>query len=154
MNIGHAAAASGVSAKMIRYYESIGLISNVSRTGAGYRVYSESDVHTLRFIRRARDLGFSVEQMTDLLALWSDRSRASADVKRIALQHVAELERKMRELRDMSKTLRHLAEHCQGDDRPHCPIIEVLSSGHEGPTRPAMRSGHGIAGSTRHRLTL
>jgi MerR family copper efflux transcriptional regulator len=136
MNIGEAAAASGVSAKMIRYYESIGLTSNVSRTGAGYRVYSEDDVHTLRFIRRARDLGFSVEQMTDLLALWSDRSRASADVKQIALEHIAELERKMRELRDMSKTLRHLAEHCQGDDRPHCPIIEDLSRGHEaGPVK-------------------
>jgi MerR family copper efflux transcriptional regulator len=137
MNIGEAAAASGVSAKMIRYYESIGLISNVARTEAGYRVYSEDDVHTLRFIRRARDLGFSVEQMSNLLALWSDRSRASADVKRIALEHVAELERKMRELRDMSKTLRHLAEHCQGDDRPHCPIIEELSNGHEaGPLGP------------------
>ena len=137
MNIGDAAAASGVSAKMIRYYESIGLMSNVARTEAGYRVYSEDDVHTLRFIRRARDLGFSVEQMSDLLALWRDRSRASADVKRIALKHVAELERKMRELRDMSKTLRHLAEHCHGDDRPHCPIIEDLSGGHQaGPVRP------------------
>ncbi len=129
MNIGEAAAASGVSAKMIRYYESIGLIANVARTDAGYRVYSDSDVHTLRFIRRARNLGFSVDQMTDLLALWSDRSRASADVKRIAMEHVAELERKMRELRDMSKTLRHLAEHCHGDDRPQCPIIESLSNG-------------------------
>ncbi|MGT2467855.1 Cu(I)-responsive transcriptional regulator (plasmid) [Mesorhizobium atlanticum] len=129
MNIGEAAAASGVSAKMIRYYESIGLIANVSRTEAGYRVYSDNDVYTLRFIRRARDLGFSVDQMTDLLALWSDRSRASADVKRIAMEHVAELEQKMKELRDMSKTLRHLAEHCHGDDRPQCPIIENLSNG-------------------------
>ncbi|MGL4290914.1 MAG: Cu(I)-responsive transcriptional regulator [Phreatobacter sp.] len=138
MNIGEAAAASGVSAKMIRYYESIGLVSNVSRTESGYRVYSDSDVHTLRFIRRARDLGFSVKQMTHLLALWSDRSRASAEVKQIALGHVAELERKMRELRDMSKTLRHLADHCQGDARPHCPIIEELSSGHDAaPPKPA-----------------
>lgn len=134
MNIGEAASASGVSAKMIRYYESIGLIANVARTEAGYRVYSYNDVHTLRFIRRARDLGFSVDQMTDLLALWSDRSRASADVKRIAMEHVAELEQKMRELRDMSKTLRHLAEHCHGDDRPHCPIIENLSNGFEAGT--------------------
>lgn len=148
MNIGEAAGASGVSAKMIRYYESIGLISNVSRTESGYRVYSEDDVHTLRFIRRSRDLGFSVEQMSDLLALWSDRSRASADVKRIAMEHVAELERKMRELRDMTKTLRHLAEHCQGNDRPHCPIIEDLSSGHEAVLKPRQtkrridRTGH------------
>ncbi|MBN8943394.1 MAG: Cu(I)-responsive transcriptional regulator [Rhizobiales bacterium] len=140
MNIGEAAAASGVSAKMIRYYESIGLVSTVSRTDSGYRVYSDSDVHTLRFIRRARDLGFSVKQMTHLLALWSDRSRASAEVKQIALGHVAELEQKMRELRDMAKTLRHLAEHCQGDDRPHCPIIEELSKGHDpGPPRSSKR---------------
>lgn len=129
MNIGEAATASGVSAKMIRYYESIGLIPNVTRTSAGYRVYSDSEVHTLGFIRRARNLGFSVEQMTELLALWRDRTRASADVKLIAMGHVAELERKMRELRDMSKTLRHLAEHCHGDGRPDCPIIESLSSG-------------------------
>lgn len=140
MNIGEAAAASGVSAKMIRYYESIGLISNVARTDAGYRIYSEDDVQMLGFVRRARDLGFSVGQMTALLALWSDRSRASADVKRIAMEHVAELDRKMRELRDMSKTLRHLAEHCQGDHRPHCPIIDSLSSGHEaGPVRGTKR---------------
>lgn len=130
MNIGEAAAASAVSAKMIRYYESIGLISIAARTAAGYRVYSKSDVHTLRFIRRARDLGFSVDQMTDLLALWSDRSRASADVKRIAMEHVAGLERKMRELRDMTKTLRHLVDNCRGNERPHCPIIEDLSNGH------------------------
>lgn len=142
MNIGEAAAASAVSAKMIRYYESIGLIPSVVRTDAGYRVYSESDVHTLRFIRRARDLGFSVDQMTDLLALWSDRSRASADVKRIAMEHVAELERKMRELRDMSKTLSHLAQHCHGDDRPQCPIIENLSDGFQTGT---------IKSSKRHR---
>jgi Cu(I)-responsive transcriptional regulator len=137
MNIGEAAAASGVSAKMIRYYESIGLIANVSRSASGYRVYSSDDVHTLRFVRRSRDLGFSVEQMGELLALWSDRSRASADVKQIALDHVAELERKMRELRDMANTLRHLAENCHGDGRPHCPIIEDLSRGHEpSPPKP------------------
>ena len=131
MNIGEAATGSGVSAKMIRYYESIGLIANVSRTDAGYRIYSNDDVHTLRFIRRSRDLGFSVEQMGILLALWSDRSRASADVKQIALDHIAELERKMHELRDMTRTLRHLVDHCQGNGRPHCPIIEDLSKGHE-----------------------
>lgn len=139
MNIGEASAASGVSAKMIRYYESVGLISNALRTSAGYRVYCDDDVHTLRFIRRSRDLGFSVEQMGDLLKLWSDRSRASGDVKRIALEHIAELERKMRELRDMTKTLRHLADHCHGDGRPHCPIIEDLSNGHDAaPVRPKL----------------
>ncbi len=123
MNIGQAAAASGVSAKMIRYYESIGLISPAARTGSGYRVYSDADVHTLRFIRRARDLGFSVDQMTELLALWRDRDRASAEVKKIALNHVAELERKMQELQGMADTLRHLARHCLGDHRPECPIL-------------------------------
>ncbi len=127
MNIGEAAARSGVSAKMIRYYESIGLISAVIRTEAGYRVYSEADVHTLRFISRARDLGFSVEQMTNLLALWQDRTRASSEVKRIALEHVSELERKARELAGMSETLRHLAVNCRGDHRPDCPIISELS---------------------------
>lgn len=129
MNIGQAAATSGVSAKMIRYYESIGLITAAIRTEAGYRVYSDADVHTLRFIRKARDLGFSVEQMTNLLALWQDRSRASAEVKRIALEHLAELERKMRELAEMSDTLRHLAKNCHGDNRPECPIIAELSQG-------------------------
>lgn len=137
MNIGQAAAASGVSAKMIRYYESIGLINFAARTDAGYRVYSEADVHTLRFIRRARDLGFSVEQMTNLLALWQDRSRASAEVKRIAMQHVGELERKMRELAEMSDTLRHLARNCHGDHRPDCPIINELSRGAVGEPKPA-----------------
>ena len=139
MNIGQAAAASGVSAKMIRYYESIGLIDAVTRTEAGYRVYSDADVHTLRFIRRARDLGFSVEQMMNLLALWRDRTRASAEVKRIALQHVGELERKMRELAEMAETLRHLAKTCHGDHRPDCPILEDLAHAGEGETAPAGR---------------
>jgi Cu(I)-responsive transcriptional regulator len=129
MNIGQAAAASGISAKMIRYYESIGLTAAPSRTGSGYRVYSDSEVHTLRFIRRARDLGFSIEQMRELLALWRDRSRASGDVKRIAMEHVAELERKARALQQMADTLHHLADHCHGDDRPDCPIIEELGAG-------------------------
>jgi len=129
MNIGKAAKASGISAKMIRYYESIGLIESAVRTEAGYRVYSDSDIHRLRFIRRGRDLGFSVEQIIELLALWGDRSRASADVKQIAMTHVAELEHRMRELKQMTDTLRHLADHCRGDERPHCPIIDNLSSG-------------------------
>jgi Cu(I)-responsive transcriptional regulator len=127
MNIGEAASKSGVSAKMIRYYESIGLIPAVARTDSGYRLYSPDDVHTLRFIRHARDLGFSVEQIGELLALWRDRSRASAAVKRLALEHVAALERKIHELRSMAETLKHLADHCRGDQRPHCPIIESLA---------------------------
>lgn len=126
MNIGEAAAASGISAKMIRYYESIGLIGSATRTASGYRVYTDADLHTLRFVRRARDLGFSVEQMHELLALWRDRSRASADVKRIALEHVAELERKAAELHAMADTLKHLARHCHGDARPDCPILADL----------------------------
>lgn len=139
MNIGKAAAASGISAKMIRYYESIGLIRSALRTEAGYRDYSSEDVHTLRFLRRARDLGFSVEQMTELLALWRDRDRASADVKRVALQHVQELERKARELREMSKSLKHLAENCQGNARPNCPIIDDLAG--ETDTKEARELG-------------
>jgi MerR family transcriptional regulator, copper efflux regulator len=128
MNIGQAATASGVSAKMIRYYESIELIPKTVRTEAGYRVYSDHDVHTLRFIRRARDLGFSVEQIADLVSLWRDRERASMDVKAIALNHVGVLERKIRELQEMASTLKHLAENCCGDSRPHCPILEELAS--------------------------
>ena len=139
MNIGAAARASGVSAKMIRYYESIGLIPDVGRSAAGYRVYGQEDVHTLTFISRARDLGFSVAEMGELLALWRDQSRASADVKAIALKHVAELEEKARALQAMSRTLRHLADHCSGDHRPHCPIIEDLAAPHSAPARPRRR---------------
>ncbi|SAI54424.1 merR family transcriptional regulator [Bordetella ansorpii] len=127
MNIGQASQASGISAKMIRYYESIGLIGPAQRTDSGYRVYSDADLHTLHFVRRARGLGFSVEQMHELLALWRDRSRASADVKRMALEHVQELERKAAELQQMADTLKHLAKHCHGDKRPDCPIIDQLS---------------------------
>jgi Cu(I)-responsive transcriptional regulator len=124
MNIGEASKSSGVSSKMIRYYESIGLISAPLRTESGYRVYAENDVHALRFISRARDLGFSIEQMGDLLALWRDRSRASADVKAIALEHIRVLEEKAQALKAMSDTLRHLADNCHGDGRPDCPIID------------------------------
>jgi MerR family copper efflux transcriptional regulator len=135
MNIGKAAGTSGVSAKMIRYYESIGLIREASRTQAGYRNYSMSDVQTLSFIRRARDLGFSVALMGDLVTLWQDRSRASADVKRIALEHVEELERKAHELQEMSQALTHLAENCQGDARPDCPILSSLAKSEEPKNR-------------------
>lgn len=128
MNIGEAARATGVSAKMIRYYEAIGLIAAPDRSAAGYRRYGEAEVHTLRFIRRARDLGFSVDEMRALLALWRDRARASSDVKALALSHVAELERRIAELRGMADTLAHLASHCHGDERPDCPILTDLAA--------------------------
>lgn len=128
MNIGEAARASGVTAKMIRYYESVGLLQPVGRTASGYRVYNEQEVHALRFVRQARRLGFLVDDIRKLLALWHDRSRASAEVKVIALEHVAELDRRIAELTDMRDTLSHLAHHCHGDERPDCPIIERLAS--------------------------
>ena len=128
MNIGEAAAASGVSAKMIRYYEGIGLIRPAERSSAGYRRYGADEVRTLQFLKRARRLGFSVEQMRELLALWRDEHRASADVRRLALAHVAALEAKAREIAEMSSALRHLAERCGGDDRPGCPIIDELAA--------------------------
>lgn len=129
MNIGAAARASGVSAKMIRHYEETGLVPKAGRTVAGYRIYREADVHVLRFIRRARDLGFAVADISELLALWRDQGRASADVKRIALGHVAALERKIAELQGMADTLRTLAAHCHGDARPDCPILTDLDAG-------------------------
>ncbi|GAB1479484.1 Cu(I)-responsive transcriptional regulator [Paracoccaceae bacterium] len=128
MNIGEAAAATGISAKMIRYYEDTGVIGAPLRTLSGYRVYQDKDIQTLHFIRRARDLGFTVKQIEDLLALWRDRSRASADVKRIAAGHVIELRKKMAELEDMIATLEHLSKNCHGDNRPDCPILTTLGS--------------------------
>nr|WP_052232000.1 Cu(I)-responsive transcriptional regulator [Methylobacterium sp. ZNC0032] len=127
MNIGQAATASGVTAKMIRYYESIGLIEPPIRTQAGYRVYTAEEIHELRFIKRARTLGFSIEEARELLALWRDKSRASADVKTFAMKHVRDLETKIDELQAMSRTLRHLAQTCHGDDRPECPILADLA---------------------------
>ncbi len=129
MNIGDAASATGINAKMIRYYESIELIPAPSRSDAGYRSYSHNDVNRLRFVRRARDLGFSVEQIRNLLALWQDKDRSSADVKALAIHHIGALNEKIGELRAMVKTLEHLAENCHGNDRPDCPIIETLSEG-------------------------
>lgn len=128
MNIGEAAKASGVSAKMIRYYESVGLIPPIHRTESGYRAYSESDVHMLRFIRRARDLGFAVAEIHDLLDLWRDRSRKSADVKRVAMQHIQDLQRRIQELQQMSDTLQALTACCAGDERPDCPILQGLET--------------------------
>lgn len=128
LNIGLAAEASGVSAKMIRHYEEIGLIPRVRRTNAGYRTYSGNEVHELRFIRQARDLGFSTKQIAELLKLWRDRRRPSAKVKRLALEHIRELEEKIQEMQTMKSTLEHLAEHCHGDERPDCPILEELAA--------------------------
>lgn len=126
MNIGDAAAESGVSAKMIRYYEQSRLIPPASRAESGYRTYTTQDVHMLRFIRRSRDLGFSVDAIGGLLSLWRDRSRQSADVKRVALAHVESLRRKVSELEDMANTLEDLAANCSGDHRPDCPILDNL----------------------------
>ena len=128
MNIGQAATASGVTPKMIRYYESIELIRAPTRTEAGYRVYRDDDIHTLRFIKRSRNFGFSMRETGELLALWRDKSRASADVKALSLKHVRELEAKVVELRAMAKTLRHLASHCHGDNKPECPILDDLAA--------------------------
>ena len=128
MNIGQASAASGVTAKMIRHYEKVGLIPPADRTWSNYRLYSHDDVHTLQFIRRARDLGFSLPAIKGLLALWHDRSRKSADVRRIALSHVGQLDARIAELQSMRRTLQHLAANCRGDERPHCPILDDLAA--------------------------
>ncbi|NDP49077.1 MAG: Cu(I)-responsive transcriptional regulator [Sulfuriferula multivorans] len=127
MNIGEVAHSSGVSAKMIRHYESIGLIRETSRTLAGYRQYQSRDVHLLRFVRRARDLGFSLEQIRKLLSLWDDPKRASADVKRLAQTHIAELDARIVALTDMRDTLVALSKGCHGDHRPDCPILHGLA---------------------------
>lgn len=128
MNIGQASKASAVSQRMIRHYEAIGLIAKAARSESGYREYDDRDVHTLRFIARARDLGFPIEEIGKLLALWRDRSRTSAEVKSLALARVEELKRKERDLREMRRTLEQLAQSCHGDDRPDCPIIKDLAA--------------------------
>lgn len=133
MNIGDASSRSGVSAKMIRYYEQIGLIPQARRTTSGYRDYAEADIHMLRFIARARDLGFPVAEITDLLDLWRDTGRRSADVKALAQARVRELRRKIAHLQDMAETLEDLARSCAGNDRPECPILRNL----EAATSPA-----------------
>ena len=126
MNIGEASEQSGVPAKMIRYYEETGLVRKPERSSGGYRQYGEADVHTLRFIRRARDLGFSFERIRELLKLWSDRRRSSHEVKKIALAHVSALEADIAKLTGLRDVLRHLAGKCHGDDRPDCPILDNL----------------------------
>ncbi|MCS6765290.1 MAG: Cu(I)-responsive transcriptional regulator [Candidatus Protistobacter heckmanni] len=128
LNIGQAAARSGVTAKMIRHYEALGLLPKVSRTDSGYRQYGEADIHTLSFIKRARSLGFSMAEIAALLKLWQNKRRASADVKRIALAHVADLERRIAEMAAMRDTLGHLAARCHGDHRPDCPILGELAA--------------------------
>lgn len=129
MNIGQAATASGVSAKMIRYYESIELVRTAGRTEGGYRVYGQDDIHVLRFIHQARTLGFPIEQIRRLLALWQDQGRTSAEVKAIAAQHIAELDTRIAELVEMRDALAYLARHCSGDHRPACPILEEMGNG-------------------------
>ncbi|WP_462381170.1 Cu(I)-responsive transcriptional regulator [Pseudomonas sp. Marseille-QA0892] len=127
MNIGQASRRSGLSAKMIRYYESIGLIAPASRSDAGYRHYGEADLNRLSFIKRARDMGFSLEEVGKLLALWQDRQRASADVKALAQQHIDELDSRISELTALRDSLSSLVQCCHGDDRPECPILSHLT---------------------------
>ncbi|CAI8916190.1 Cu(I)-responsive transcriptional regulator [Pseudomonas sp. NPDC087612] len=129
MNIGQAARRSGLSAKMIRYYESIGLLKPALRSDSGYRLYQQEDLHQLAFIKRSRDLGFSLEEVARLLTLWQDRQRASADVKALASQHIDDLNRRIEELVSLRDTLSELVAHCQGDDRPDCPILKDLAAG-------------------------
>ena len=136
MNIGEASGKAGVTPKMVRHYESLGLLPKVQRTESGYRVYGESDVHTLSFIKRSRDLGFSIPEIGELVKLWQDRRRPSASVKKVASAHLAELDRKIREMESMRKTLGHLIHCCHGDDRPDCPILEDLERAAPAPARP------------------
>jgi Cu(I)-responsive transcriptional regulator len=145
MNIGQAAKASGVTAKMIRHYESVGLFPEAQRTDSGYRQYTANEVSTLRFIRQSRDLGFSIEQIRELLALWQDRRRPSRQVKALAQAHLQELDAKLQELHAMRASLEHLVQCCHGDDRPECPIIENLAD-ESGPVRATAGRvrGHGL----------
>lgn len=137
MNIGQAAKASGVSAKMIRHYESVGLFPEAQRTEAGYRQYADKEIGTLRFIRSARDLGFSIEQIRALLGLWQDQRRPSREVKALAQAHIDELDAKLREMQAMKATLEHLVHCCNGDDRPDCPIIDRLARRQPAPSPAA-----------------
>jgi Cu(I)-responsive transcriptional regulator len=128
MNIGEAANLSGVAPKNIRYYESIGLIGPAKRAANGYRAYDETDVRLLGFVNRARSLGFSVKEVSGLLSLYQDRARASSDVKKLALEHIEDIDRKVEELQGMRRTLKDLTDRCHGDDRPDCPILDDLSA--------------------------
>jgi Cu(I)-responsive transcriptional regulator len=143
MKIGEAAEASGVSAKMIRYYESIGLLAKAARRENSYRDFDQRDVHDLRFIKRARNLGFSVEEITRLLELWRDAGRSSREIKQITTAHIADLEARIAEMQGMVSALKHLALHCHGNDRPDCPILDDLAGGRTSdaprPGRPGRR---------------
>ena len=127
VSIGEAARLSGISARMVRHYEGLGLLSRVARTESGYRQYSAADVHTLRFIKRSRDMGFSMEQVAELVGLWHNRRRTSASVKRVAQAHLEELEQRIAAMQAMQRTLAHLVHCCHGDQRPDCPILDDLS---------------------------
>lgn len=127
VNIGAVAELSGISAKMVRHYESLGLLPRVARTDSGYRQYHEADVHTLRFIKRSRDLGFSMAEIAELVTLWQNRRRTSASVKRIAQKHVDELAARIESMLAMQRTLHQLLHHCHGDERPDCPILDDLA---------------------------
>jgi MerR family copper efflux transcriptional regulator len=140
MNIGQAATASGVSVKMIRHYEGVGLVPPPNRTDSGYRQYTEGEVHTLRFIRQARDLGFSLHEIGELLSLWHNRTRPSRLVKELAQAHILALEQKAHELLTIKSTLEQLVRCCHGDDRPECPILETLASVTAAPSAPRPRS--------------
>lgn len=144
MKIGQASRASGVSTKMIRYYESVGLIRPAGRTDSDYRDFADRDVRELQFIRRSRDLGFSVEEITQLLSLWRDRDRPSREVKTIAQKHVADLDARVAEMRAMADTLRHLASCCAGDDRPDCPILADLAEPDVSPLSRARARPNGL----------
>lgn len=130
VNIGTAAELSGLSAKMIRHYESLGLLPRITRSDSGYRQYSETDVHTLRFIQRARELGFSMAAIGELVALWQNRRRTSANVKRVAQKHLDELSARIAALESMQQTVQQLLHHCHGDERPDCPILQDLAEPH------------------------
>ena len=129
LSIGEAARSAGISPRMVRHYESLGLLAGVARTDSGYRQYTEADLHTLHFIRRSRDLGFSMEEIAELLGLWRDRSRASSQVKRIAQDHIDDLSERIAQMQSMQRTLQTLVTCCQGNDRPDCPILDDLAAG-------------------------
>lgn len=147
MNIGGAAGASGVSAKMIRHYEGLGLLPAAQRTASGYRQYAQNDVQTLRFIRHARDLGFSLTEIAELVSLWQDRRRSSRQVKTLAETHIKALAQKAAELLAMKSALEHLVHCCRGDDRPDCPILDGLAGAAAvAPTATTKRAAHRVAG--------